>query len=28
MAQMTPLTFQPDKTGNFCTKKYPEWGIK
>ena len=23
----TPLIFQPDKSG-FCTKKYPEWGIR
>ncbi len=27
LAQTTPLTFQPDKSGLFCTKKYPEWGI-
>jgi Transglycosylase len=28
LARMTPLVFQPDKSGDFCTKKYPEWGIK
>jgi membrane peptidoglycan carboxypeptidase len=28
LAQMTPLVFQPDKSGGFCTKKYPKWGIK
>jgi Transglycosylase len=28
VAQMTPLVFQPDKSGGFCTKKYPKWGIK
>ncbi|HTE52067.1 MAG TPA: transglycosylase domain-containing protein [Kofleriaceae bacterium] len=28
LAQMTPLVFQPDKSGDFCHKKYPKWGIK
>jgi hypothetical protein len=28
LAQMTPLIFQTDKTGGFCSKKYPKWGIK
>jgi hypothetical protein len=28
LAQMSPLGFQPDKSGPFCTRKYPEWGIK
>ena len=28
LAQMTPLVFQPDKSGGFCTRKYPKWGIK
>ena len=28
LAQMTPLEFQPDKSGGFCSKKYPKWGIK
>lgn len=27
VAQMTPLVFQPDKSGDFCNKKYPKWGI-
>lgn len=28
LAEMTPLVFQPDKSGDFCNKKYPKWGIK
>ncbi|HWM88779.1 MAG TPA: transglycosylase domain-containing protein [Kofleriaceae bacterium] len=28
LAQMTPLVFQPDKSGGFCTKKFPKWGIR
>jgi hypothetical protein len=28
LAQVTPLVFQPDKSGDFCHKKYPKWGIK
>lgn len=28
LAQMTPLIFQTDKSGDFCQKKHPKWGIK